>query len=71
MAVRRINVYVDGDVAEILAEVKPKSKSGYFNCAVREHHHMQEQLNQLCEDVAEIKAMLKSLSPNQADQTRR
>jgi len=74
MTVRRFGVYVDEDVQAIIDEAKPRSISGFFNCAVREHHRQNDKIMKLCEDVAEIKAMLSRL-PNQtsavADQANR
>ena len=71
MTADRSNIYIDKDVRTIIDEVKPKSISGYFNCAVREHHRQNDKIMKLCEDVAEIKAMLSRLSNQVADQAHR
>lgn len=41
---RRTNIYLAGDVQDILAAVKPKSKSEFFNDAARLQYRWQDQI---------------------------
>ena len=40
----RTNIYISSDVGDILAQVNPKSKSEFFNDAVRSTYRWQDQI---------------------------